>query len=67
MGGSVLGELYKRSGEPKKVAQINIRKLLRDAARAKSTDERKQKRASAKSAQTRWNNEHPKDQIYILP
>ncbi len=43
-----------------------IRKLLRDARQAKTTDARKKKEAAAKSLQTKWNKLHPKDKISIL-
>ncbi len=43
-----------------------IRKLLEEARRAKTTDARKKKEKAAKTLQTKWNNEHEKDQISIL-
>lgn len=63
--GSIPGGIYKGQMS-KTVREMSIRKLLRDARRAKSEDIRKNKQAAAKGLQTRWNKEHPKDRISIL-
>jgi hypothetical protein len=43
-----------------------IRKLLKDAEQAESTEIRKKKESAAKALQTRWNKLNPEDRISIL-
>lgn len=65
IAGSIPGALFKGQMS-KKVRESSIRKLLRDAGKATNKEARKKKESAAKSLQTKWNKQHPNEQINIL-